>query len=190
MQDEERNREVARTLLEETGMLGTIQRTGLLDDDAFLDRVSESLTEISQARANQPDVPTRILVGKRHLKFRKAIWTTAVAGVEVGLAALDPSHMTKAALSAHILGYLASLKDLLQKLDSAEMEVYAAIQAIHAEKAADGRMLEAKEASVEEIAARLSEQENLKDVLSSLVAKGAISQVFHDSPKPFYLAVF
>ena len=182
----------AQTLLDAAPTFERLKELGILDDEHFVSQVRGDLSAIAKLTINEPVDSLRVRVGSYHIKLKKSLWQTVVAGTVAVLGALDPTHLTKATATIAILQYLAALKTFLAKLDTREIEVYDAVAQIVQDKRANGKMLEAKEVSELEVAQLLGQgtPANLRDILSSLVIKGGLVQKFRGSSPTLYSTVF
>ncbi len=191
-QNDQRNRELARDFLQETGAVHVLQQAGLMDDDEFIDQVVLGLHDLAQSTANQPVVATRARIDRYNIKLKPAIWATAVAGVQIALSIATGGQLTGLDLSGHILALFTALTTALSKMSEEEVHIYEAITAIQRQKQQDGKVLEVKEAAPEEIAGRMSgkPEEFMASTLQEMVSKGVITRVFHGTRGPFYGIVF
>ena len=187
-QDDERNRELAHRLLQETGAVPVLQHAGLLDENEFIDQVVLGLHNLAQSTANQPDVATRARIDRYNIKLKPVIWAIAVEGVQIALSIGTGGQLTGLDLSGHILALFTALTTAMSKMSEEEVQVYEAITGIQRQKQQDGKVIEIKEAAPEEIAARMSgkPEKFIASTLQEMVSKGVIARVFHGTQGPLY----
>jgi hypothetical protein len=139
-------------------------------------KAAEAMEAIAAHSLNDGLGPTRLQVGRTHIRLTRFLWDLSVNVVVLGLAAHEPSGLTFALVAGKALESLSKVAELVHRLDDEEMRVYKVV----VDLAAGNRSIEpsAMRARELDIIGRLEAEDmplpNVALVISRLADKHAI----------------
>jgi hypothetical protein len=152
------------------------------------DLVRESLESLERSPLNRPEAGVSFIVASTHIQLREGIWEFLIL---TGHMMIDPNPVGQALTVAEAVRKAISI---VTPLDPMELMVSNAILRVVRRKTEDGRILEVKEASIDEInqelkKAGLTAPPKLAAILDHLCPR-VVEKVFHDERGPYYKVVF
>jgi hypothetical protein len=150
--------------------------------------VLESLETLERSQLNRPEAGVSFIIRSTHIQLREGIWEFLILA---GHLAIDPNPIGQVLTAAEAIRKAVSI---VTTLDPMELMVANAILRVVRRKSQDGKMLEVKEAGVQEIELELKKAglpalPNIGGILERLCPR-VVEKVFHDGRGPYYKVVF
>jgi hypothetical protein len=150
--------------------------------------VLESLENLERSELNRPEAGVSFIFRSTHIQLREGIWEFLILA---GHLAIDHNLIGQALTAAEAIRKAVSI---VTTLDPTELMVASASLRVVGRKSEDGRILEIKEAAIQEIEeelrkAKLPPPPNIENILDHLCPR-VIEKVFHEGRGPYYKVVF
>jgi|SRR6185312_1780096 len=150
--------------------------------------VLESLENLERSELNRPEAGVSFIFRSTHIQLREGIWEFLILA---GHLAIDPNPIGQALTAAEAIRKAVSI---VTALDPMELMVSSAILRVIRRKTEGGRILEVKEADIQEIEkelknAGLPPPANIEDILDHLCPR-VLEKVFYEGRGPYYKVVF
>jgi len=150
--------------------------------------VLESLENLESSALNRPEAGVSFIIRSTHIQLREGVWEFLILA---GHLAIDPNPIGQILTAAEAIRKAVSI---VTTLDPMELMVSNAILRVVRRKNEDGKILEVKEAGVQEIEeelkkAGLPNPPNIENILDQLCPR-VVEKVFHEGRGPYYKVVF
>ncbi len=163
------------------------------DDPELFAEVGDALKAIETAEPKFEQGSTQVLVRDVHLQLGALTWEVVEFGVRLGMAAMDPSGVSRGEAGRKLLELLWKVRNLVQRLDPAGLVVCRAV--LSAQESTRMVTLKAEGASVQEIEEDFRRRgQEVPPMLAAVVArlvsdKVLVSEQF-GAAGPFYRVSF